>query len=80
MKRPATVELPVAAVVRRSLFWARALGAGETVAAEHLVALRPASGLPPGQTYRLIGGRTTRAVAAGAPVTDEDVAVERGPS
>jgi len=80
VKRPAAVELPVAAVVRRSLFWARALGAGETVAAEHLVALRPASGLPPGQTDRLIGGRTTRAVAAGAPVTDEDVAVGRGPS
>ena len=31
VKQPAAVELPVAAVVRRSLFWARSLASGEAV-------------------------------------------------
>jgi sialic acid synthase SpsE len=74
------VERPVAAVVRRSLFWARPLAAGANVSAADLVALRPASGLAPRNLDRLVGGRTTRAVAAGDAVTDDDVAVERGAS
>ena len=80
VKQPAAVELPVAAVVRRSLFWARSLASGEAVSAEDLVALRPASGLAPRHLDRLVGGRTTHAVTAGQPVADQDIAADRGRS
>ena len=74
------VSINTAAVVRRSLFWARSLASGEAVSAEDLVALRPASGLAPRHLDRLVGGRTTHAVTAGQPVADQDVAADRGRS
>ena len=61
-------------VARKSLHWRRALNAGETVAAGDLIALRPATGMPPGRLRSLIGRRVAAAVTAGAVVQDKDFA------
>jgi sialic acid synthase SpsE len=58
---------------RRSLCAVRALPAGHILAAGDLVALRPASGLPPSALFSVIGRRLSCAVAAGEPVTTAHV-------
>ncbi|MCC7044662.1 MAG: N-acetylneuraminate synthase family protein [Acidobacteria bacterium] len=58
---------------RRSLCALRAMPAGHVVTAEDLVALRPASGLPPSALFSLIGRRLARSIAAGEPVTTAHV-------
>jgi sialic acid synthase SpsE len=58
---------------RRSLCAIRPMPAGHVVTGEDLVALRPASGLPPSALFSLIGRRLTRPLAAGAPVTASHV-------
>lgn len=57
--------------VRRSYHASRDLGAGTRLSADDVVLLRPASGLPP--STLLNGLVLARPVAAGAPVTREDV-------
>lgn len=54
---------------RRSLCAARTLMPGEIVTAPDLVALRPGTGVPPGQIAAVIGRRLARAVAYGEPIT-----------
>ena len=72
MKRPTTAELEIAAVVRRSLHWARDLPAGAEIDEEALVAQRPGTGLSPARTVDLVGRRTARAVTAGTAVQEGD--------
>jgi len=72
-KTPAEAELPVAAVARRSLYWARSLTRGTPVGPDDLVALRPGAGLSPARTNDLIGRRTARSVSAGTLVRAEDL-------
>ena len=62
---------------RRALCAARALPAGATVHPDDVVALRPAAGLAPGRIGELIGVTIGRAVAAGAPFLEGDVASAR---
>jgi N,N'-diacetyllegionaminate synthase len=54
---------------RRSLCAVRALPAGHELTADDLVALRPASGLPPSASSSVIGRRLVRSVAAGEPLS-----------
>jgi N-acetylneuraminate synthase len=70
-KRPAEAELEIAAVARKSLVAARALRAGETLAAADVVLRRPGTGLPPMWLDRLLGRRAARAVEAGALLREE---------
>jgi N-acetylneuraminate synthase/N,N'-diacetyllegionaminate synthase len=72
-KRPSAAELAVAAVARKSLHWARALPAGAAVTPADLVALRPGTGLRPGERRLVVGRRTRRPVPAGSLVTLADV-------
>ncbi len=58
---------------RRGLYARRPLAAGQVVAAEDVVALRPATGLGAERQRELIGVRLTRSVAAGAPFLPADV-------
>jgi len=79
-KVPVAAELPIAAVARRSLHWARSLAAGATVAAADLAVLRPGTGLAPARAAELLGGRLARAVEAGAAVAKDDVVADDGPA
>jgi N-acetylneuraminate synthase/N,N'-diacetyllegionaminate synthase len=72
IKAPAPEEAPVAAVARKSLHWRGALPAGAAIAREHLVALRPGTGVPPSELASMLGRRTLRAVPAGALATRSD--------
>lgn len=58
------------AALRRSLYWALPIAAGETITPEHIRTARPAAGLPPKMLDSLIGRAATRAASAGEPVTD----------
>lgn len=54
---------------RRSLCGARACDAGHTLSAADLVALRPATGVPPSSLFEVLGRRLVRPLAAGEPLT-----------
>ena len=71
IKRPAPGELPVREVARKSLVAARDVPAGTVLGPEHLVILRPGTGLPPGRLTSVLGRRTARAIAADTPITEE---------
>ena len=71
IKRPAPGELPVREVARKSLVAARDVPAGTVLCPEHLVILRPGTGLPPGRLTSVLGRRTARAIAADTPITEE---------
>ena len=58
---------------RRSLCAVRALPAGHIIAAEDVVALRPASGLAPSALYSLLGRHLVRPIEAGYPFTSGHV-------
>src|SRR5438067_8629450 len=46
-KTPVASEKPIAEIGRRSLHWKRAMRSGDTVGEDDLLALRPATGIPP---------------------------------
>jgi N-acetylneuraminate synthase/N,N'-diacetyllegionaminate synthase len=73
-KRPMPSEAANRVAVRRSLHAARPLRAGQALTGDDVVALRPATGLPPATP--LAGLRLAAAMAAGEPITAADV---RGP-
>jgi pseudaminic acid synthase len=52
---------------RRSLYFVKALNAGEVVSASHVRSIRPANGLHPKHLKSLIGKRATTAIAEGTP-------------
>ena len=72
IKRPVASELDVAAVARKSLYWSQSLAAGTTVRAEHLVELRPGTGIPPALKNELVGQRLRRAVSSQRMVQQSD--------
>jgi N-acetylneuraminate synthase/N,N'-diacetyllegionaminate synthase len=71
VKRPVPAEAGVAPLVRRSWHAARDLAAGERLAAEDVVLLRPADGLAP--AVDPAGWVVARPVPAGAPIGPDDV-------
>jgi N,N'-diacetyllegionaminate synthase len=54
---------------RRSWCAARPLAAGTAIAPGDLIALRPATGVPPGSSASIVGKRLARSVAQGEPLT-----------
>ena len=58
-------EAPNLVASRRSLVAARPLPAGQVVSARDLIALRPATGIPPGSLDLVVGRRLVRAIDQG---------------
>jgi N,N'-diacetyllegionaminate synthase len=58
---------------RRALHTKRRLVAGDVIAAEDIVALRPSRGLPPNLKSELVGTTVARAIEAGAPFLGPDL-------
>lgn len=72
VKQPQDVELDVRRVARRAWHAARDLPAGTTLCRDDMVALRPATGIPPSED---ITGRTLAAsLSSGSPLDWEDLA------
>lgn len=65
LKAPTASELPIRALVRRSVTLLRDLAAGELIKQGDLTLLRPGTGIPPAELERVAGRRTSRALAAG---------------
>lgn len=63
IKRPMDAEQNTRAIARKSLVAARDLSEGTVLQAHHLVAKRPGTGVPPGESARLIGRTLTRALS-----------------
>jgi N,N'-diacetyllegionaminate synthase len=73
VKAPAPSELAIAQVARKSLHWRDALEVGTIVCEEHLVSLRPGTGIAPSAVVRVVGRRLVRPVQSGALVRDDDL-------
>ncbi len=73
VKRPMPSEAENRRLVRKSVVVRRDLPAGHRLAAGDLACKRPADGLPPPWTDRLIGRRTVRALAADARIGLNDI-------
>jgi len=74
VKRPAETELANLTGVRRSIVTARDLPAGHVIGEHDLQFLRPATGLPPRDWDRVVGRRTTTALAGGTLLAWEHIA------
>lgn len=74
VKAPTDVELPVRAVVRRSVMARRSLPAGHALSADDLILLRPASGIEPKHFDALSGRVLSAPVEAGQPLTWDHLA------
>ncbi|MFC7378162.1 N-acetylneuraminate synthase [Brevundimonas sp. GCM10030266] len=74
VKAPTESEIPVRALVRRSVTAARDLAIGETVTEADVLLLRPASGIPAKQMDEVMGRTLKTAVPAGQPLQWTDLA------
>ncbi|TGX50382.1 N-acetylneuraminate synthase [Sphingomonas gei] len=72
-KAPTESELPVRALVRRSVTSARAIGRGDVFAIEDLLLLRPGNGIAPGDRDKLPGTRAARDIPAGTTLQWSDI-------
>ena len=77
-KWPTAVERENLPTVRKSLHAATDLPAGTTIEARHLAIVRPVEGLSPRHRDAVVGARTTRDLAAGDPITEDDVSADLG--
>jgi sialic acid synthase SpsE len=75
-KRCAAAEAMNAGPSRRGLYAARALPSGHVVTAGDVIALRPASEVPPDRQSELVGSTLTRDVGAGVPFVASDLRVQ----
>jgi N,N'-diacetyllegionaminate synthase len=64
-KRPAATELPVRALVRRSIFISVDLPAGAVLSLSQLEMLRPADGIPVSAVDEVVGRTTNKALRSG---------------
>lgn len=72
-KRPHSTEVETAKVARRSIVATRPLAAGAVIGPDDVAILRPGTGLPPSALDTVVGCRLGRDVAAGQPLTVEDL-------
>ena len=72
-KRLMPSESETVIIQRRGIYSIRALKKGETITREELELLRPAVGLKPRDLSRVVGKTAARDIAAGAPLTDNDI-------
>lgn len=73
-KRPAPSELPIRALVRRSVTMIRAKRAGDVLHRSDIALLRPGTGISPGELEQVIGRMLTRDLLAGTTLQWEDLA------
>jgi len=73
VKAPSASELPVRALVRRSVTTHRAVAAGAALQAEDVVLLRPGTGIPPRDFEAVVGRKAKRALAAGVTLNWDDL-------
>lgn len=73
-KRPTASELPIRALVRRSVTTVRPMRAGEVLRAGDIALLRPGTGIPPGEADRAVGRALARDVPAGTTLQWMDLA------
>jgi N,N'-diacetyllegionaminate synthase len=73
-KMPTESELPVRALVRRSVTLARTVESGDMLTAEDLVLLRPGTGIPPKELSGVIGKRANRRLEGGQMLEWSDLA------
>lgn len=66
LKQPTASELPVRALVRRSVTAARAIAAGQLITEADLVLLRPGTGITPSEIANVTGKRAMHDIKAGA--------------
>jgi len=74
IKAPASSELPVRDLVRRSVTTVRALDAGARITREDLALMRPGTGIAPVDLEKVVGRRSARSIAAGETLTWSDLA------
>lgn len=73
IKAPTESELPIRALVRRSVTLLRDLGAGEAIRPEDIALMRPGTGIPPVDIERVLGRQTMHALAAGTTLNWSDL-------
>ena len=73
-KRPMPSELPVRALVRKSVTLVRPVAAGAPLVAEDLALLRPGDGLPPARLRDTVGRSLVRDLPAGTTLQESDLA------
>jgi N,N'-diacetyllegionaminate synthase len=73
-KRPTADELPVRALVRRSVTAVRAKRAGEIMQSNDLALMRPGTGITPGEMDQVIGRVLVRDISAGRTLEWADLA------
>lgn len=71
-KHATKVEIAVAAMAQRSLFWNRDLKAATPVGAEDVIALRPGTGISPEKLSSYLGRTVAQDVSKGNIVREED--------
>lgn len=72
-KAPTPSELPIRALVRRSVTAARDIAAGAVLAPDDLILLRPGDGIPPADLQSVIGRCVVRAIPAGTTLHWDDI-------
>lgn len=73
IKRAYPEEEAIATVARKSLHWRVSLPVGTRVSPEHLVSLRPGTGITPAKMDSLVGRRLGRRVDADTQVAESDL-------
>lgn len=72
-KRPAASEIPVRALVRRSVTTVRPIAAGSTIMSEDIGLLRPGNGILPRDRANVVGKRARHAIEAGTTLQWSDI-------
>ena len=73
IKAPTASELPVRALVRRSVTAIRNVAEGVALSADDIGLLRPGNGIPPKERDSLIGRTAARAIRAGETISWSDI-------
>lgn len=73
VKQPTASELPVRALVRRSVTAVRAIAEGAVVQAADVALQRPGNGIPPREAHQVPGKRARRAIPAGTTLQWSDL-------
>jgi N,N'-diacetyllegionaminate synthase len=73
VKQPTASELPVRALVRRSVTVVRAIAEGAVVQAADVALQRPGTGIPPREAHQVAGKRARRAIPAGTTLQWSDL-------
>lgn len=73
-KAPTATELPIRALVRRSVTLLRDIEAGATLQGDDVALLRPGTGIPPAELERVAGRQARKAMTAGTTLNWSDLA------